>query len=243
MKVYYDLHLHSCLSPCGDSDMTPNNIVNMASILGIDMIALTDHNSVKNCTATIEAAKDIGVCVVPGMELCTSEEIHVVCLFPNLEQAILFDSFVSRHSMKIKNRTDIYGEQLILNHKDEVIGSEENLLLLATDISINEVFTLVKDFKGTCFPAHIDRDSYSVIASLGSFPKDCNFYAAEISSKGVVESLKETNPILNDLILLKSSDAHYLENMQQAGPFLELEQKTPEALINALENKNSIWFR
>ena len=86
MKYYYDLHLHSCLSPCGDMDMTPNNITGMAKLLGLDIIALTDHNTCRNCEATIAAGKENGVVVVPGMELTTSEDIHAVCLFPNLER-------------------------------------------------------------------------------------------------------------------------------------------------------------
>ncbi|HAS37802.1 MAG TPA: phosphoesterase, partial [Ruminococcaceae bacterium] len=84
MKLYYDFHLHSCLSPCGDNDMTPYNLVNMAKILGLDAIALTDHNTAQNCRAAMEVGKSIGVTVIPGMELCTSEEVHVVCLFDGL---------------------------------------------------------------------------------------------------------------------------------------------------------------
>ena len=90
MRVYYDLHIHSCLSPCGDNDMTPNNIVNMSLLNGMDMIALTDHNSCKNCRAAVRAGEEAGVTVVPGMELTTSEEAHVVCLFPTVEQAEAF---------------------------------------------------------------------------------------------------------------------------------------------------------
>ena len=94
MKYFYDLHIHSCLSPCGDMDMTPNNITGMAKLLGLDFIALTDHNTVLNCAAAIEAGERNGVMVIPGMELTTSEDIHAVCLFPSLEKALEWNEFV-----------------------------------------------------------------------------------------------------------------------------------------------------
>ena len=102
MKYYYDLHLHSCLSPCGDMDMTPNNIVNMAKLLGLDVIALTDHNTSLNCKAAMEVGQEVGLVVIPGMELTTSEDIHAVCLFPTLEQAIDWNDYVDEKRIKIK---------------------------------------------------------------------------------------------------------------------------------------------
>ena len=97
MKLYYDLHLHSCLSPCGDNDMTPYNLVHMAALQGMQMIALTDHNSCLNCPAAMEVGMQTGLLVIPGMELCTAEEAHVVCLFPALEPAMFFSEFIKTH--------------------------------------------------------------------------------------------------------------------------------------------------
>ena len=124
MKLSYDLHIHSCLSPCGDNDMTPNNIVNMAILNGLVVIALTDHNSCKNCPAFLEAAQRSGILAIPGMELCTSEEIHVVCLFPELRQAMAFDREVYQYVPPIQNDPRIFGEQLILDGEDRQIGQE-----------------------------------------------------------------------------------------------------------------------
>ena len=104
MKVRYDLHIHSCLSPCGDRDMTPNNIVNMALLAGLDMIALTDHNSCKNCPAFLRVAEQAGLVALPGMELCTAEECHVVCLFPTLDAAMAFDAMVETTLPPEENR-------------------------------------------------------------------------------------------------------------------------------------------
>ena len=159
MKLRYDLHLHSCLSPCGDTDMTPNNIVGMAKLLGYDIIALTDHNSCLNTPAAVKVGQRLGVTVVPGMELCTREEAHVVCLFPTVEAALAFGERVREKSPEILNRPEIFGEQLVLDEEDQVIGKEEKLLIAAADIGIYEVLPLARSYGGTAFPAHVDKDS------------------------------------------------------------------------------------
>ena len=168
----YDLHLHSCLSPCGDTDMTPNNLVNMAALLGCDIIALTDHNTCRNTPAAVKVGQATDVLVIPGMELCTAEEAHVVCLFETVEDALAFDKYVCAHIPKVPNRPEIFGEQWILNEDDEKIGEISELLITATDISINDVQALVKKFNGVAFPAHVDKDAYSVTASLGAIPPE-----------------------------------------------------------------------
>lgn len=135
-----DLHIHSCLSPCGDEEMTPYNLVNMAKVMGLDILALTDHNSSLNCPAAARAAEEAGIAFVPGMELTTSEEVHVVCLFPDVDSALAFSGYVAERLPKIKNRLDIFGEQLIMDDRDGILGREENLLSTASFISIGEVF-------------------------------------------------------------------------------------------------------
>ena len=158
-NYYYDLHTHSCLSPCGGEDSTPASIAGMAKLAGLDIIALTDHNSAKNCPALFKAAREYGIVPVAGMELTTSEDIHAVCLFENLEDALLFDQEVDTRRMKIPNRPDIFGEQQILDEDDNEIGSVDTLLTVATDISIDGVRDIVEKFGGVCYPAHIDRDA------------------------------------------------------------------------------------
>ncbi|MBQ4128966.1 MAG: PHP domain-containing protein [Ruminococcus sp.] len=236
MKYYYDLHLHSCLSPCGDMDMTPNNIVGMAKLLGLDVIALTDHNSTLNCQAVIKVGKENGLCVIPGMELTTAEEIHVVCLFPTLEKANAFNDYVKAHQMQFENRADIYGRQVIMNENDEEIEEVKNLLILATDISVMNVKELVSDFDGVCYPAHINRDSMSILSVLGEIPPECDFTTAEISSSGDVEQLKAMHPILNNMLIVKNSDAHYLQNMKDKENYFELDALSIESVLALLKN-------
>lgn len=168
-KYYYDLHIHSCLSPCGDDDSTPNNIAGMGVLNGLNIMALTDHNTTKNCPAFFAAAKRNGIIPIAGMELTTAEDIHVVCLFEELSQAMSFNELVEQRRVLIKNRTDIFGNQLICDDNDEVIGHEDNLLPNATTISIDESLGLVSRFGGIAYPAHIDRDANGILATLGFF--------------------------------------------------------------------------
>ncbi len=236
MKYYYDLHLHSCLSPCGDMDMTPNNIVNMAKLLGLDVIALTDHNTSLNCEAAMKAGEKIGLLVIAGMELTTSEDIHAVCLFPTLEKALKWNDYVDNHRIKIKNKPDIYGRQVIMNENDEETGETEHLLIPATDISIMSAHKLVKDFGGVCYPAHIDRDSLSILSVLGEIDESCGFTTAELADKTRLSALRAQHPILNTLKIVTNSDAHYLENMREAENFIELPELTAENVIEYLDN-------
>ncbi len=238
MKYYYDLHMHSCLSPCGDMDMTPNNIVGMSKLLGLNIIALTDHNSVLNCEAVMKLAKENDILAIAGMELTTMEEIHVVCLFPTFEKALLFNDYVKEHQMQIKNRADIYGRQVIMNENDEEIGEVENLLILSTDTSVMNVKAIVESFGGVCYPAHINRDSMSILSVLGEIPPECGFKTVEVSSSGDINQLKGMHPILNDMLIVRDSDAHYLENMKDAQNYFELDTLTTENVLSILKNEN-----
>lgn len=139
MNLTYDLHIHSCLSPCGDDDMTPANIAGMAALKGLDVVALTDHNSCRNCPAFLAAAEEYGVLAVPGMEINTSEEVHAVCLFPTLEAALEFDRYVYDRLIKFPNKEEIFGKQELYDLADQVCGTEPNLLINATEIDRKSV--------------------------------------------------------------------------------------------------------
>lgn len=214
--LYYDLHIHSCLSPCGDDDMTPANIVGMAAIKGLDVIALTDHNSCKNCPAAVTHGRNYGVTVIPGMELTTSEEVHVVCLFPSLTDAMAFDSYIYEHILPIKNKEDIFGKQQIMNEEDEVAGTVERLLISATDISFDHVFGLVASYHGTAYPAHIDKTTTSLLSNLGFVPPDSTFCCAEIRDFGNLHRIQREHPYFLNCRMLSSSDAHYLPDIHEA---------------------------
>ncbi len=235
MKLYYDFHTHSCLSPCGDNDMTPYNLVNMAKLLGLDIIALTDHNTCENCTSAINAGKSIGLTVIPGMELCTSEEVHVVCLFPDVDSAMNFSDYVLSTMPDVKNRPDIFGEQFIMDETDNVIGTQEKLLTLASSISISDVCETVESYGGVCYPAHIDRSSYSVLSNLGMITEDMGFNAVEMTAEADKNTLVKSNPILDGVHVFIDSDAHYLENLKDAENIIDIPENTAKAVIDYIK--------
>ncbi len=224
-KYYYDLHIHSCLSPCGDNDMTPNNIAGMGTLNGLNIMALTDHNTSKNCPAFFKAAKKNGIIPVAGMELTTAEDIHAVCLFPELESAMEFDSFVEKHRMLIPNRKDIFGDQYILDENDEIIGEDEYLLSNATDITIDDVYEITKSHGGICYPAHVDRESNGIIATLGTFPEYMAFKVAEFRDGGKIDGYNEKYPALKDKIKVVSSDAHFLWDIKEKKEYFEIDDE------------------
>ncbi|MBR5427236.1 MAG: PHP domain-containing protein [Clostridia bacterium] len=236
MKYYYDLHIHSCLSPCGDADMTPYNLVNMAKIMGLDLIALTDHNTCGNCRAAMEVGRQTGITVVPGMELCTAEEVHTLCLFPDIDRAEAFWRQIRTTLPPIRNKPKIFGEQLYMDAQDHILGEEEILLLTGSSVSEAEILRVVGEYGGFCLPAHIDRSAYSIISQLGVIDESFGFTAAEIYDRTQTQALKDRFPALNDMLILHSSDAHYLDRIREPLDALDLPENTPEALIDFLKN-------
>jgi hypothetical protein len=194
----------------------------MAYLSGIKIVALTDHNSAKNCPAFYEAAERYGIVPIAGMELTTSEDIHLVCLFENIDSALNFDRYLQERRVLFKNRADIFGEQLIMNGKDEVIGEDEHLLSNATTISLDEAPELIKSYGGVCYPAHIDRDANGIIAILGTVPPTPDFNAYEMRDGNRISEYKEKYG-LSDKLIIVSSDSHYLTDINETNNFFELE--------------------
>ena len=236
-KLFYDLHIHSCLSPCGDADMTVNNIVNMSILTELDAIALTDHNTCKNCPAFFEAGKESGKLLIAGMELTTSEEIHVVCLFERLEDAMRFDEYVYERLPDIENEPEIFGEQVLLDAEDNDVGRVRKLLINATSISIEHVAELSERFNFAAFPAHIDKQSFSILSSLGYIPEEYGFGAFEVKDPSKIEQLKSLHPALNGAVIVTDSDAHYLEHISERQNFFEDCECSVPAIIKRLKNR------
>lgn len=232
MRIYYDLHIHSALSPCGDEDMTPNNIVNMSVLKGLDVIAVTDHNSCGNVRAVIEAAGG-NILVIPGMEVETAEEIHVVCYFQDVDTAEKMWDIVKENMSGIKNRPEIFGRQLYMNSEDEVIGEEEELLVSATRLGIEDVFRIVKELGGVAVPAHIDRDSYSTVSTLGYIPAELNATAVEITTKNREQWSKQYEAYQ----VITNSDAHYLGDISEPNFSMDIMAKTPLKILEELTKK------
>ena len=223
-RYYYDFHIHSCLSPCGDDDNTPNNIAGMATLCGLNIVALTDHNTCKNCPAFFKAAKKYGIIPIAGMELTTSEDIHVVCLFENLDDAMRFDSFVATKRILIKNKPEIFGEQLLMDGDDNILEKEENLLTNATQISVDDAFSIVADFGGIAYPAHIDRDANGIIAILGTLPVDTDFKIFELNDSSKIDVFSNKYGIEKNHFVI-GSDAHILTDMRDKENYFLLDDE------------------
>lgn len=234
----YDLHIHSCLSPCGDDDMTPGNIVGMAAIKGLDVIAVTDHNSCKNCPAVMKLAAQYGILVIPGMELTTAEEVHAVCLFPELSAALEFDRFVYEKLIKFPNREDIFGKQQIMNEEDICIGTEPNLLINSTTLSFDELWDIVDgQYGGIMIPAHIDKNANSLLSNLGFVPPESQFRTVELHDMEKLSKLQKSNPYLTQCRTICNSDAHYLEHIHEAEYTMAVKERSAAGVIAYLRGE------
>lgn len=238
MKVALDLHIHTLLSPCAGIEMIPINIVTRVQELGIDMIAITDHNAVGNVSSVIDCAKIYApeLKVLPGMEITSREEVHILGILPTLESAKELEFIIHRHLNDVPDR-DYMTEQLIVDKDANFIKYEEDFLLGATDLSVEEISTLVHSFKGLVIPAHIDRESFGLIYTLGFFPSDLEVDAVEVSKFATekdIETVRASIPYRVPIIF--SSDAHFLDDISKPRTFLDLEEKSFDALKKALRD-------
>lgn len=219
-----DLHIHTALSPCAADDMTPWRLVAAAQVAGLDLLAVTDHNSTRQLRAVIEVAKMAGLGVFPGMEVQTKEDVHMVCLFDRVEQAEAWGEEVDRHLPFLPNREHTFGHQLLFDTADRLVGREERLLLTATDLGVEQVVHRVRALGGIALPAHVDRQAYGLIYTLGFLPPGLDVPAVEISGREVADVVRERFPQLGDVTLYAASDAHCLEEVGSHPSFFYLEE-------------------
>ncbi|MFC1890784.1 PHP domain-containing protein [Thermodesulfobacteriota bacterium] len=202
-----DLHIHTCLSPCADLDMSPKGIVAESLEKGLNIIAVCDHNSAENVGAVIKAGASEGLYVLPGMEINSKEEVHTIAIFESEEKAIAMQQILY-DNLRGTNRPDIFGDQVVANELDEVEGFNDRLLIGAVQLSLEKIVRKVHDLGGLSIASHIDRPSYSIPSQLGFIPPDLDLDAIEIAKPGDKDFesrfLRETRaPILT------ASDAHY----------------------------------
>lgn len=232
IDLRFDFHMHSCLSPCGDDSMTPADMAAMCALAGYDAVALTDHNTTDNCPAFCAAAEERGLLALPGMELTTAEEVHVVCLLPDLEAAAAFGALVRQRLNLGENHPEFFGRQLVMDKEDHLLREETALLAGATDISVMEVPALVKDFGGVAYPAHIDRPAFSLISNLGFWLPDAGFPLAELSLRCPAEFT--CRPDLAGVRFIRGCDAHALDQIPDAEQILQVSARTARAVLENL---------
>jgi len=207
-----DLHIHTCLSPCGDWGMSPRDIVAKSAELGLHVIAICDHNSMENAGAAMAVGESAGLCVVPGMEICSKEEVHVLGLFETLEQAREMQEMVYKN-LPGNNSPDLWGEQVVADENNEVICVNDRLLIGATSLWMDAIVEAVHALDGLCIASHVDRPSYSVISNLGFIPPDVEFDALEVSCRVPLADAYEEVPGIERFPCITSSDAHYLKDI------------------------------
>lgn len=222
--------------------MLPEFIVERALELNLGLITVTDHNSAENAAAVLAAAEGTGITVLPGMEVQTREEVHLLCLFDTLEQVVLWQEEVYAHLPPLKNDEDVFGTQVVLDAEGSVVGRNDRLLLTSTSFSMEEVVRRVHDLNGLCIPAHVDRPAYSVIANLGFIPPDLEITGVEISPLVGPKEARARFPQLERYSLVAGGDAHRLRDMARRTT-LKLAEATVAELSLALasEGDRGIW--
>ena len=227
VKVRYDFHIHSCLSPCAADEMTPATIVGFAALAGLDMIAVADHNSIQNVAAAMEAGKYYNVIVVPGMELQTAEDIHVLCLFRSFDKLEAF--YNSIEFTELSNRKDIFGNQFIVDIEDNIIAEYPKYLLSASSVSADTITGYISGFGGAAIPAHIDRPYNGMVGILGDVPDD--FRVVEFSANAEDSQIDEYSKRFK---VIFNSDAHIPTEIMKRNSLM-LSERSIDGLFEFLE--------
>lgn len=227
-----DLHIHSVLSPCASLEMSPSKIVAKAKAKGINILGLTDHNSTRHCKVMSELGKEEDIFILPGIELNTKEEIHCLAFFENIEKTELFQEFVEKHKSAIKNNSRLFGNQLIVDKDENIIDEVEWLLISALDVTIDRIEEEVHRLNGLFIPAHVDRNSYSILSVLGFIPDHLHADALEVSGNSNPDSYRQA-----DYNLICGSDAHDLKDIGRWYTELKLNKLSFDEIKGVITSK------
>jgi PHP family Zn ribbon phosphoesterase len=231
-----DLHIHTCLSPCAELKMTPSAIVKTASNMGLDIIAITDHNSAENLIAAKKAAESTGLTVLPGMEVTSVEEAHILAIFGDIDSVIKLQEVVYENLLSGENDAERFGDQVVVNEKDEVLGFNKRLLIAATTLSVHSVVNIIHSLGGLSIASHIDREVFGIISQLGFIPKDLKFDALEMSPNIDRQTAEHLFKEYNSFAWLSSSDAHYLKDIGKRATSFFIKEPTIAEITSALRN-------
>ena len=234
LRIYVsDLHIHTCLSPCGDLEMAPKDIVRRAVEEGLDLIGLTDHNSGKNVGAVLQAAEGSPVSIVPGMEVQSIEEVHVLTFFEDLNALREWDGIVYERLPDIPNNPDYFGDQAIVSAEGEILGFEGKLLLNSVQMTVDQVFNEVERLGGYCIPAHVDKVSFGLIGQLGFIPSNLDIRVVEVYDLHRAKDLSQ----LKGMRFITSSDAHFLSEVGKRRSHLLMAEVSLAELKMALDGR------
>jgi PHP family Zn ribbon phosphoesterase len=228
-----DLHIHTCLSPCGELEMSPKGIAEQAKIKEIDILGICDHNSSENVPALIKAAQKYEIVVLPGMEVTSQEEVHILALFDELESALELQEIIYAH-LHGENDEKAFGMQVVVNEDDEVLGFNNKLLIGASTLPVEDVVKTIHSLNGLAIASHIDREGFSLIGQLGFIPQGLALDALEISPAiSFKDAMKKFDP---PYPLTCSSDAHFIEDIGRGTTSFYIKEGTTEEIKKALMN-------
>ena len=230
-----DLHIHTCLSPCTELDMSPKGILTAAKNRKIDILGICDHNSSENSLSVINAAKKMDIKILPGLEVTSQEEVHVLALFDDIKNAQKLQEHVYKN-LPGKNDEEVFGQQVIVNEKEEVLAFNEKLLIGATTIPLDKVVQLIHDYDGIAIASHIDREAFSILGQLGFIPENLELDALEISPRITFEEAEKRYAY--NYPLTCSSDAHYPDDIGKSFTTFLLEECTLSEIRKALKNED-----
>lgn len=229
-----DLHIHTVLSPCAELSMGPKDIVKKALEHDIDIIAITDHNSAENVWGVMQAARNTPLTVIPGMEVYSRDEAHIVCLFGSLGDALAFQHIIYRALPAGDYDASFFGEQIICDENENIIAENNRLLALPVSLNVDKIADLIVEFNGIMIPAHVDRKAHSLLRTLSFMPNNLPVHAMEVAHS--VEQAKKRFGILSNgsYGIIRSSDAHDIAQIGTKYTFFKMEKPSFTELGKAI---------
>jgi PHP family Zn ribbon phosphoesterase len=232
-----DLHIHTCLSPCGDWEMSPRQIIQRCIETGLDLIAVCDHNSVENAGAVLREGRRRGVCVLPGLEICSKEEVHLLAIFGELEHALAMQQWVYA-GLEGQNQPELFGWQVVANEDSEVLGENPRLLIGATRLGLSDIVDRTHALNGLSLSAHVDRPANGIINQLGFIPPDLELDGLEVSYRVPLAKARELIPAIGKFPCITSSDAHFLKDIGRAATVFRMAAPTIAEIGLALRGEH-----
>jgi PHP family Zn ribbon phosphoesterase len=231
-----DLHIHTCLSPCGELEMSPSAIVKAASEIGLNIIAITDHNSAENVSAAIKAAQNFDLTVLAGMEITSSEEAHILALFDDIEGITTMQDAVYDKLLPGENDEKRFGDQIVVNEKEEVLDFVNRLLIASTELTAHSIVSTIHYLGGLSIASHIDKEVFSIISQLGFIPEEVRFDALEMSPGIDRERAEQSFMLYNAHTWVSSSDAHHLHDIGRRTTSFFMKEPTIQEMSLAMKN-------
>jgi PHP family Zn ribbon phosphoesterase len=237
-QIRADLHIHTCLSPCGELAMSPRAVVERARAAGLDLIAVTDHNTIENAAAVIESARDTELAVFPGIELTTSEEVHLLGLFDPGADLGPFQAAVYRNLPDVQSKKKFVKDQVLVDAEDYVTGFSPRCLFGATLYSVHDAVGLIHGHGGLAIACHVDRESFSIVSQLGFIPPGLALEAVEVSPRMTVAEAQEALGPFDPIPMVRFSDAHQPDEIGRVATVFLAASPTLEEIRKALAGED-----